>query len=340
MTNIEHNFLKTNKKIKVFHSSVRKTEFSSRLIQTHLTFWLFSKKGILKVSKLCEDPRSGLEKQQLCFWDYKQKSKLLRALGVSERQMRRKLAELKKLGLVYERFGNLHIRSPFDGEGKYTIVPIRVDDTSILKRGFPILEWIMQCIKADALCEHHAQCQISFGQNSRTLRRKNALLKTYSQADKKVRPLRRILLIKETTDFKKNQNFLKFKEFEERENAKKEKFLVVPRERTKKAYRCIRCMGQRFDHTQEIHLEAYKQAKKLGCGFSLRWLEYAPIGAITRKKRLLPGFVQGKFFKQAEKRKKVSGTWVSPTLFIRKPRRKSLVSLSGALQQILPNRLE
>ena len=67
MNRLNKNLEKSNKKIKVFHSSVRKTGFSSRLIQTHLTFWLFSKKGILKVSKLCADPRLRLKKNNTAF---------------------------------------------------------------------------------------------------------------------------------------------------------------------------------------------------------------------------------------------------------------------------------
>ena len=290
MKNIEHNFLKSNKKIRVYHCSVRKTGFSSRLIQTHLTFYLFSENGILKVSKLCSDPRTKIEKQQLCFWDYKQKSKLLRALGVSERQMQRKLAELKRLGLIYEKFGNLHISHPFEGVGKYTLIPLRHGEMSILNKKFPLLEFVMQCIKRDALDPSHSQCKLNFGQNSRTLRRKNALLNGFDQADKKVTRLRSILLIKKTTDLN-DQRFLKF---EERENTKREKFWVVPRKQVRKFGKFLYCLGRRFEHTQEIHLEAYKQAKKQGAGFGLRWLEYAPNYCNYTQKTTFPWFCSGK----------------------------------------------
>ena len=334
MTNIEHNFLKTNKKIKVFHSSVRKTDYSSRLIQTHLTFYLFSNNGILKVQKLCQDTRSKLEKQQLCFWDFKQKSKLLRALGVSERQMRRQLAKLKELGLVYEKFGNLHISHPFEGVGKYTLIPIRHEGVSILNKDFPLLEFVMQCIKADALCEHHAQCQLSFQQKRSTFYRKSAVLKSLEKSPKKVRRPKRILLVKQTTDFKENQ---KFKKFEERENAKKERFWVVPREKSRKVSEWIYCSGVRFKHTQEIHSEWYKKAKKQGAGFGLRWLEYAPNRIDILKKIRHPGELQGWLFKQAEKR--VTGNWVTPTLFVNgnESRKLSHISTSGKISERLFN---
>ena len=73
----------------------------------------------------------------------------------------------------------------------------------------------------------------------------------------------------------------------------------------------------RFKHTQEIHLEAYKQAKKQGAGFGLRWLEYAPKTTITSEIHTIPpGLLAGLNFKEAEIRKKAAGTWVTSTLFI------------------------
>ena len=133
-------------------------------------------------------------------------------MGLTRRSITRTIAELKKHGQIIQSADgqSLIVKNPFGEkhDQKYTLVPMRIKNQSILKKGFPLMEYIVQCIKADALSPRHSQCRLHFGQKRRTFFRRKAVLTGFWGSAKNVHSVKsqKLLIVKTTA---RVQNFLK-----------------------------------------------------------------------------------------------------------------------------------
>ena len=295
---------------KVFHSSVRKTKMSNRLLQKWLVLWVFSKNGILMHRKRIKIPNTGRVFWKLCFLSNEQYSKIKNALGLTRRSITRTIAELKKHDQIIQSADrqSLIVKNPFGGkhDQKYTLTPIRVKNQSILKKGFPLMEYIMQCIKTDALSPRHSQCRLHFGQKRRTFFRRKAVLTGFWGSAKNVHSVKsqKLLIVKTTA---RVQNFLKKYNFKTKRNSLGEKFYLLPRLLAKRRSRFYFIKGRKFELASKFDLESLIQAKQkniFGGLWYLKMCEQTP--KFTKYKRP-PGEVEGQQFKAWEmaKTKKV-----------------------------------
>ena len=291
--------------LNVHHKSIeflKRSGFTERTIQIWmiLSFFADQRSKVLMRTKLCKvsdkvklkiakkSKNEDLQKnwngmfEQVCFRNKEQKRKILRALKVCPRHLSRIINNFLKLGIIkkHTRFQitEYRIENPFFFENsKYTQIPIRLSGVSITNKQFPILQWIEFRLKADALSSNNTQCRLNFGQNSRTKRRKSAVLKTYLQADKNVHHrVLKTLLVRRTTD--QDQFFL---EFQRIKNSKGETFYLIPREKIKRYQKNYFFRGKQF-RAEQFAIEDFSSQKKLGASYGLNYL----IETEQRKRRI------------------------------------------------------
>ena len=251
---------------KVFHSSVCKTKMSNRLLQKQLVLWLFSYMGVLMQKRLVKTPKTKQKYWKSCFLSNEQYSKIKNALGLTRRSITRTIAELKKHGQIIQSADgqSLIVKNPFGKkhDQKYTLVPMRIKNQSILKKGFPLMEHIMQCIKADALSPNHNQCRLHFGQKrSYFFPQEGCFDGFYGGVLKNVHSVKsqKLLIVKTTA---RVQNFLKKYNFKTKRNSLGEEFYLISRLLAKRRGRFYFIKGRKFEQASKFDLESLIQAKQ------------------------------------------------------------------------------
>ena len=253
--------------------------------------------------RLVKVPKTKAIFWKLCFLNKVQYIKIKNALGVTRRSITRTISELKKHNKITQSADgqSLIVKNPFGGkhDQKYTLVPMRIKNQSILKKSFPLMEHIMQCIKADALSLNHNQCRLHFGQKARTLRHRKALLRGFIKTAKNVYSVKsqKLLILKTTA---RVQNFLKKYNFKTKRNSLGEEFYLISRLLAKRRGRFYFIKGRKFELASKFDLESLIQAKQkniFGGLWYLKMCEQTP--RFTKNKRP-PGEVSGQQFKAWE----------------------------------------
>ena len=186
-------------------------------------------------------------------------------MDLTRRSITRTISELKKHNKITLSANGryLIVQNPFESKcgKKYSLVSNRFGKVSVLKKGFPLMEYIMQCIKDDALSPRHSQCRLHFGQKRRTFFRRKAVLAGFWGSAKNVHSVKsqKLLMVKTTAS---GQEFFKKNNFEKRTNSLGEDFYLIPRLLAKWRDRHYFIKGRKFERAKQFERESLIQAKK------------------------------------------------------------------------------